>query len=261
MRWSWSYNHASPGAGWKHVPMNAIDQSERRPGRRAQSWRVRIGESLKSTRPFIAAELLLIFLPFALRALGLIRNPSLLLFLIGWLSLWLRKLGWTGVGLRRLANWWRTILLGIAIGLAYDAVDVLAILPMLHRLTGQPVQLEPYGQLRGNPGAVLLLLILAWVFGAFIEEMGYRGYALNRIADLCGGSRTAFVLSATVISVLFGFAHLSQGVAGVLDNVLAGAFFAVLYLAAGKNLWLPIIVHGVVDTTSVVLLYLGFAPK
>ena len=50
------------------------------------------------------------------------------------------------------------------------------------------------------------------------------------------------------------------GITGVLDNVLAGGLFAILYFASGRNLWLPILAHGLIDTTSVVLLYLGIQP-
>ena len=63
-----------------------------------------------------------------------------------------------------------------------------------------------------------------------------------------------------LVSLAFGLAHHSQGVTGVLDNVLAGLLFAILYLASGRNLWLPILVHGLVDTTSVFLLYSGYHP-
>jgi membrane protease YdiL (CAAX protease family) len=34
----------------------------------------------------------------------------------------------------------------------------------------------------------------------------------------------------------------------------------VLYLASGCNLWLPIIAHGVEDTTSLLLLFFGYRP-
>src|SRR5262249_41627496 len=105
-----------------------------------------------------------------------------------------------------------------------------------------------------------LLLALTWTFAAFGEELAYRGYVLNRVADLLGRSQAAFVVSAVVVGILFGFAHVAQGISGTLDNVLAGIFFSALYLASGRNLWLPIIVHGVVNTTSLVLLYLGVSP-
>jgi membrane protease YdiL (CAAX protease family) len=63
-----------------------------------------------------------------------------------------------------------------------------------------------------------------------------------------------------LVSLVFGLAHHAQGVTGIMDNVLAGLLFAGLYLASGRNLWLPILAHGVIDTSSVVLLYLGFHP-
>jgi len=63
-----------------------------------------------------------------------------------------------------------------------------------------------------------------------------------------------------VVSLLFGFAHVAQGVSGVLDNVLAGMMLSALYLTSGRNLWPPIIVHGVVDTTSL-MLFLGVVPR
>jgi membrane protease YdiL (CAAX protease family) len=207
--------------------------------------------------PLIALELLLVPLAFGLRALGVIRNPSLVVFLVGWISLWARRVGWSGVGLVRPASWRRTVLLGLGIGVAYDAADILAILPALRWLTGQGVKLGELSALRGNVGALLLWLAVTWLLAAFPEEMAYRGYALNRIADLFGRSRAAFAVSAILVGILFGFAHTAQGLAGVLDNVLAGLLFSALYLASGRNLWLPILVHGVVDTTSLVLLFLG----
>jgi hypothetical protein len=33
-----------------------------------------------------------------------------------------------------------------------------------------------------------------------------------------------------------------------------------LYLVSGRNLWLPILTHGIIDTSSAVLLYLGVQP-
>jgi len=125
------------------------------------SWREAIGVPLRNRRPLVAAKLLLILLPFALRALGAIRNASLLLL--------------------------PTILLGIGIGIAYDAADILVFLRVLRRLTGQAVHLEQFGALRGDLGAVLLLLGLTWTLAAFGEELAYRGFALNRICSGAAG--------------------------------------------------------------------------
>ena len=57
-----------------------------------------------------------------------------------------------------------------------------------------------------------------------------------------------------MVSLVFAYAHRAQGITGVLDNAIAGALFATLYFVSGRNLWLPILTHGVIDTTSALLL-------
>lgn len=225
------------------------------------SRRDAIGRRLRERGPWLALELLIPPLLIALRVAGVIRNPSLLILIVAQVSLWLRRSGWRDLGLRAPGSWRRTILLAIGIGIAYDLVDIFALVPALQALTGQKLRLDQVGDLSGNSMMLVYFLVLTWTLAAFGEELAYRGYVLNRIADGLGRSRAAFVAGAVGVSVLFGFAHKAQGIVGIADNMLAGALFASLYLASGRNLWLPMLVHGVIDTTSFVLLYLGFWPK
>jgi membrane protease YdiL (CAAX protease family) len=62
------------------------------------------------------------------------------------------------------------------------------------------------------------------------------------------------------MGLLFGLGHSYLGITGVVDNILWGILYGVLYLASGRNLWLPIIAHGIEDTTSFILLFLGLNP-
>jgi len=225
------------------------------------SRRDAIGRRLRERGPWLALELLIPPLLIALRVAGVIRNPSLLILIVAQVSLWLRRSGWRDLGLRAPGSWRRTILLAIGIGIAYDLVDIFALVPALQALTGQKLRLDQVGDLSGNSMMLVYFLVLTWTLAAFGEELAYRGYVLNRIADGLGRSRAAFVAGAVGVSVLFGFAHKAQGIVGIADNMLAGVLFASLYLASGRNLWLPMLVHGVIDTTSFVLLYLGFWPK
>src|SRR5206468_8137887 len=130
---------------------------------------------------------------------GVIRNPSLIILLLGWLSLRLRRAGWRAVGLRRPVHPGRTILLGIGIAVAYDSLGIFAVLPLIRGLTGHAIEVEPLNALRGNLGALVLWLMIAWTFAAFGEELAYRGYVLNRLADLLGRSRAAFVSGAIIV--------------------------------------------------------------
>ena len=88
----------------------------------------------------------------------------------------------------------------------------------------------------------------------------YRGYLLTRTAQLFGGTGRAWLAGLGATTLLFGLGHGYQGAAGVIDTGLFGLLFGVLYLFAGRNLWIPVIAHGVADTTAFALLYFGKYP-
>jgi len=215
---------------------------------------------MRESRWCAVLELLFVPLAIGLHAAGMIGKPKLPLLLLGWLSMWLRRTGWRQLGLARPASWPRTAVLAVVIGVVYNLLDIFVLLPLIHRLTGEPLRLEAFDSLRGNVGMLALLILAAWVSAALVEEMLYRGYLLNRATDLFGRSVPGWMLSVVLVSIVFAFAHHSQGPSGVIDNAIAGLLFAGLYLASRRNLWLPIMVHGVVDTSSLVLLYAGFKP-
>ena len=51
---------------------------------------------------------------------------------------------------------------------------------------------------------------------------------------------------------------LVQRAPGIIDSGVAGLILGAAYLAAGRNLWVSILAHGLIDTTGVTLVYLGF---
>jgi membrane protease YdiL (CAAX protease family) len=221
--------------------------------------RDRLGSFLRH-RWVAALEAMVVPLMLWLQAGGIVAKPKLPLLFFGWLSMWLRRVSWREVGLRKPAGWPLTILTAILVGIAYNALDVGVILPSLHRLTGEPLDLSELEALKGNASVALLLLAASWLSAAFPEELLYRGYLLNRLSDFFGRHTAGWAVSAALVSVAFGFAHHAQGITGILDNVIAGLLFAGLYFASRGNLWLPILTHGIIDTTSVALLYYGFRP-
>jgi len=44
------------------------------------------------------------------------------------------------------------------------------IIPVLHRITGDPLDLAQFGALKGNQGMLLLLLAVSWVSAAFPKK-------------------------------------------------------------------------------------------
>ncbi len=205
----------------------------------------------------LALELILVLVGIFLIASGIFPFAIILLFFLAWISLYLRHMGWRDVGLRRPPSIIGTILLGILVGIAFQYVDSLFIGPFLQQLTGEAVNLSAFSGLKGNLPALIASLLLTWTEAAFIEEMFFRAYLLNRLMDLFGRAPLGVAVALIIHAAFFGLGHTYQDLTGVLDTFVAGLLLGILYLLNRRNLWLNIIVHGIIDTTAFVLLYLG----
>ncbi|MGB8541878.1 MAG: type II CAAX endopeptidase family protein [Candidatus Acidiferrales bacterium] len=186
------------------------------------------------------------------------KTPYLLLF--GWLSLRIRRLRWRDVGLKLFRNWKTTIALGVAAGVLLECFELFVTQPLLVKFLHKQPDLEVFQALRGNIKWTLLALAGTWTLAAFGEEMVYRGYLMNRVADLFNRTRPAWIISLIVVHVGFGLAHAYQGWTGVIDEGLMGLLLGIIYLRTGRNLSVPIIAHGIGDTIDFLLMFLGKYP-
>jgi membrane protease YdiL (CAAX protease family) len=186
------------------------------------------------------------------------KTPYLLLF--GWLSLRVRKLRWRDVGLKRFRNWKTTIALGIAAGILLESFELFVSQPLLVKYLHKQPDLEVFRDLNGNLKMTLLFVALAWTLAAFGEELVYRGYLMNRVADLFNRTRSAWIISLIAVHLGFGLAHAYQGWTGIIDEGLMGLLLGIIYLRTGRNLSVPIIAHGISDTIDFILIFLGKYP-
>lgn len=186
------------------------------------------------------------------------KTPYLLLF--GWLSLRVRKLRWRDVGLKRFRNWKTTIALGIATGILLESFELLVSQPLLVRFLHKQPDLEVFRDLNGNLKMTLIFIALAWTLAAFGEELVYRGYLMNRVADIFNRTRPAWIISLIIVHLGFGLAHAYQGITGIIDEGLSGLLLGLIYLRTGGNLSVPIIAHGLSDTIDFFLIFLGKYP-
>jgi len=141
-----------------------------------------------------------------------------------------------------------------------ESFQLLVTQPVLVRLIGKPPDLDDFRMLTGNIKLAMVGFAFTWTFAAFGEEMVWRGYLMNRVADLGNRTRRAWICSLVAVSMVFGLAHANQGITGEIEEGIAGLLLGVVYLSTGRNLAVPIIAHGVQDTIDVVLIFLGKYP-
>lgn len=224
------------------------------------SRRDRLGSWLREHRLAALAEIMIVIAIYVLKINGFLPMSKIPILLFGTLSLWLRGIGWRKVGLRKPDNWTKTIFIGVGIACLDTLVGWFAVLPLLHKITGETMDLWQLDSIRGSIGELIFWLALSWPYAAIAEEMVYRGYLLNRLADLFGHSKSGWILSVVLSSLMFGVVHGSMGLTGVLNTFLSGILYAGAYLVFGRNIWIPIIIHGFGNMIGLVMLYFGIYP-
>ena len=62
-----------------------------------------------------------------------------------------------------------------------------------------------------------------------------------------------------ISAIIFGVVHFAEGPVGILSNGAFGVLFGWIYVRSGRNLWITIIGHGLINTMRFTLLYFGLA--
>jgi uncharacterized protein len=168
----------------------------------------------------------------------------------------LRRHALHAIGLTRPASWTRTLLLSVAFGVIIQFGSLMVLEPLVQRITSSPVDVSVLDSIRGNFGALLLFLALVWVVVVFVEEMLFRGFLMTELRGLLGSGGIGLTANLLLVSTVFGLAHWYQGPSGVLTTGLVGGVLGFMFIRTGFNLWLPILVHGVINTVGLTLIYL-----
>ena len=201
-----------------------------------------------------------VFIVLGHNVFHILPNEVPILFVLGWISLRVRDGGWKAAGLTRPNSWWKTVVLAVSAAAVLQLGSELVVGPLASRIWPGPQHVSHAleSAALGWRQALTSLLII-WTFAAFCEELSYRGYLLTRAADIFGRSSAAYVMAVILVAMLFGFAHYYKGPAGVLDSTYSGVVLGCAYLLSGRNLWAPILAHGISDTFAVLVLFMGWA--
>lgn len=185
-------------------------------------------------------------------------NEVPILFVLALISFRLRD-GWSALGLRWPVSWRRTILIALGAAVLRILVGTLVIEPVTAHSWPPAVAPSGMNDIAGHWIEALKWFLLVWTFAAFGEEIGYRGYLLNRAADAGGRSKAVYWIAVVLVSVLFGYGHYYKGPAGVVDSGMAGLILGAAYVLSGRNLWVCVLAHGFIDTIGLVAVFFGWS--
>ncbi len=209
-------------------------------------------------RALSALEFLLgAFIVIGHNVFRILPNEVPILFVLGLVSVRLRDGRWSAIGFKKPDAWVRVLLIGLGVAALRICLGDFVIAPLTGKFWPAPIAPAMANEIAGNPKVAALALLIVWTFAAFGEEISYRGYLLKRGADAGGGSTAANWIAMLLVSILFGYGHYYKGTSGVIDSGIAGLILGSAYLLSGRNLWVPILAHGFIDTFAVIAAFFG----
>jgi membrane protease YdiL (CAAX protease family) len=163
------------------------------------------------------------------------------------------------IGLIQPVSWLNTLLLAIG-----WLILMLNYSPIADRLASKffstPPNLKTFNKLQKSKWNLIIGIVIAWILGGFIEEIGIRGIVLKFISSLVMNFVTPFlgniiaITGAALTATLF---HYYQGTKAMSIIFQLSVLFGLLYVVSGYNLWSVIICHGLYDTIA----FIKFANK
>lgn len=125
--------------------------------------------------------------------------------------------------------------------------------PIINWICNESADYSMFKPLENNTPLYTKWMFMMWISAAFGEELLFRSFMFSQLQRILGNKKTLMVL---ITAVLFAIPHMYQGIAGIISTFVFGVLFGILYMRY-QNLWVNVIVHGLVDTLFLTLSYLG----
>ena len=158
---------------------------------------------------------------------------------------------WRELGFIRTRSWTKTIVLGVAFGVALKFTMKAIVMPLF----GAPPINWAYHFVTGNPAVIPDMLYTIIVTAGFGEEVLYRAWMFERLGKLFGQSATAKGAIVLITAILFAAAHYpGQGWPGVEQAFVVGLIFGSIFATTGL-IFMLMIAHTAFDLTALWMIY------
>ena len=230
----------------------------------------------KTTWLYCLGELVMVFLPAFLliklttpwvgedlvRSYSVVWTANLLMLAMIWTSLKLRGQSWKAFGLNlRPISFKQGIrafgqsLLVFVFGVSLFVLGAV----LVANITEVPesADFSRYDFLKDNLGGLLLSLLGVYFISSFAEEVIYRAFLINRIAEIFKAFKYKHVMAVLLSSIFFGIIHYEWGAMGMVQTGFMGLAMGISYLVLKKKIWILILAHIYMDTLLFVQIYLA----
>jgi membrane protease YdiL (CAAX protease family) len=180
------------------------------------------------------------------------------ILLIVWLNLKYSKETFSDIGfsLKRFKP--KSIPIGILVAVSTLSFMQLIFFPILeHFVVFDETDVGLYDFIRANKWQYFFIIIMGWLVGGFYEEIVFHGFIFTRLEKMVPGKYNS-VIGFLITAIIFGAYHVQLGALGLINALIVGAIYLVLFLFFNRNLWYSIICHGVYNTIVITMIYHGY---
>ena len=183
---------------------------------------------------------------------------NLIMIAYVWIGLSVRGQTWDHFGLSlRFKGWMalvRIILMSIVV-FVFSALAFMVVSVFIQ--TSSNADMSGYNHLKGNLPMFLLSLAGVYIGSSFGEEVVYRGFLINRIAEIGNRSKPMWFIAIIISSAIFGLSHFQWDIIGIFQTSLTGLALSTAYILTKRNLLVLILAHVYLDTILLLPLYLA----
>jgi len=161
----------------------------------------------------------------------------------------------SGIGLNPSTSLLKTIGIGLLLFVIVVPILDFIVQPLVNKLTGEVVDYSSFQSVANNFPKYSKYFIYILISAGFGEEILFRGFLFRQFKIILPAFeyKTTFII--VLSALLFSLPHLYQGLSGLIMTFIFGLIFAITYVKTNYNLWITIILHGLVDALFITLAY------
>ncbi|WP_146104984.1 CPBP family intramembrane glutamic endopeptidase [Nonlabens tegetincola] len=111
-----------------------------------------------------------------------------------------------------------------------------------------------YDFIRENKWQYFFTLIMGWLIGGLYEEIVFHGFIFTRLEKIFQSAYSTHI-SFALTACIFGAYHFQLGTLGLINALIIGSVYLILFLLFKRNLWYSIICHGVYNSIVMTMIY------
>ncbi len=161
------------------------------------------------------------------------------------------------IGFKSNISIYKTIGIGLLLFASLIPIIDFFVQPVVNKLTGDVTDYSAFETIANNFPKYSKYLIYILISAGFGEEIFFRGFLFRQFKIILPEFRSKTSVIIILSAILFSLPHLYQGLSGVIITFIFGLIFAVIYVKSNYNIWITIILHGLIDTMFITLAYFG----